>query len=136
MDTEATRTLVTKFLEARSSGDVEAIKGFLADDVVWTLPKSATFGPFEGRDKVAKALGGGVQAQLFDVSTMKREIRKMVVEGDTAMVQQRLTANTKEGGLYDNEYCWVYTCRDGKISQLTEYADTLNAAKMLGTLKR
>ena len=31
---------------------------------------------------------------------------------------------------YDNEYCWVYQCRDGKIAKIEEYADTLKAARI------
>ena len=135
MDTEATRSLVQQFIAARSAGDVEGIAELLADDAVWRLPVSATFGPFEGRDTVAKALGGGVTGTLFDMSTIRRDVHKMVVEGDTAVVQQRLSATTLQGREYVNEYCWVYTCRDGKITRLEEYADTLHAAQVFGTVK-
>jgi uncharacterized protein len=131
MDTEATRSLVQQFLTARAAGDVEAMAAVLADDAVWRLPKSATFGPFEGRDTVAKALGGGVTGTLFDMSTLRRDVHKVVVEGDTAVVQQQVSATTLQGREYVNEYCWVYTCRDGKIARLEEYADTLYASKVL-----
>jgi uncharacterized protein len=131
MDTQSTRSLVQQFLTARSAGDVEAMAAVLADDAVWRLPKSATFGPFEGRDTVAKALGGGVTGSLFDLSTLRRDVHKVVVEGDTAVVQQRVSATTLQGREYVNEYCWVYTCRDGKIAVLEEYADTLYASKVL-----
>jgi len=130
MDTEATRSLVQQFLAARTAGDVEGMAAVLADDAVWRLPQSATFGPFEGRDTVAKALGGGVTGTLFDLSTLRRDVRKMVVEGDTAVVQQRLSATTLKGREYVNEYCWVYTCRDGKVAVLEEYADTLYASRV------
>jgi ketosteroid isomerase-like protein len=134
MDTEATRTIVQQFLTARSAGDVDGMAAVLADDAVWRLPTSASFGPFEGRDKVAKALGGGVTGTLFDVSTIRRDVHKMVVDGDTAVVQQRLSATTLKGKEYVNEYCWVYTCRDGKVAVLEEYADTLHAARVFGTV--
>ena len=134
MDTESTRTLVQNFLEARSKGDLDGITAALADDARWLLPQSSTFGPFEGRDAVAKALGGGVSGSLFEPGTIKREIRKMVVEGDTAIVQQRLSARTRQGTDYVNEYCWVYTCRGGKIALLEEYADTLYAGRVFGTV--
>jgi uncharacterized protein len=135
MDTESTRSLVQQFLAARSAGDVEGIAVLLADDAVWRLPVSATFGPFEGRDVVAKALAGGVTGTLFDLSTLRRDVHKMVVDGDTAVVQQRLSATTLQGREYVNEYCWVYTCRDGKIALLEEYADTLHAARVFGMVK-
>jgi ketosteroid isomerase-like protein len=101
---------------------------------VWRLPASTTFGPFEGRDAVAKALAGGVAGTLFDMATVRRDVHKVVVEGDTAVVQQRLSATTVEGREYVNEYCWVYTCRDGKVALLEEYADTLHGARVFGTV--
>lgn len=134
MDTAATRNLLEQFLTARSSGDAAAITALLGEDAVWRLPKSANFGPFEGRDAVAKALAGGVTGTLFDMSTLRRDVHKVVVEGDTAVVQQRLSATTLQGREYINEYCWVYTCRDGKIVLLEEYADTLHAARVFGTV--
>jgi ketosteroid isomerase-like protein len=133
MDTQATRDLVEQFLTARSAADVEGITALLADDAVWQLPGSAAFGPYEGRAAVAKALTG-VSGSLFDASTIRREVHKMIVEGDTAVVQQRLSATTLKGREYINEYCWVYTCRDGKIARLEEYADTLHAARVFGTV--
>ncbi len=45
------------------------------------------------------------------------------------------SATTLQGREYVNEYCWVYTCRDGKIARLEEYADTLYTARVFGTLK-
>lgn len=135
MDTQATRILVQKFLAARVAGDREAIAALLADDASWRLPPTATFGPFIGREDVANALAGGVTGTIFDVSTIRRDVHKMIVEGDTAVVQQRLSATTLKGREYVNEYCWVYTCRDGKIALLEEYADTLLAARVFGTVE-
>jgi ketosteroid isomerase-like protein len=34
-----------------------------------------------------------------------------------------------------NEYCWVYTCRDGKIVKLDEFVDSFKAAKLFGMVK-
>lgn len=134
MDTDATRKLVQQLLAARSAGDVDGIAAVLADDAVWVLPPSSTFGPFEGRDVVAEALGGGVAGTLFDQSTVRRDVRRMVVDGDTAVVQLHLSATTLKGTEYVNEYCWVYTCRDGRIARLEEYADTLHAGRVFGTV--
>ena len=134
MDTESTRALVTQFLAARAAGDLAGITAALADDATWILPQSSTFGPFQGRDEVAKALGGGVSGTLFEAGSIRREVRKMVVEGDTAIVQQRLSARTRAGVDYVNEYVWVYTCRDGRIARLEEYADTLYAGRAFGTV--
>lgn len=134
MDTEATRSLAQRFIAARAAADVDGIAATLAPDAVWQPPLSAAIGPFNGRDAVSKALGGGVQATLFDVSTIRRDVRKLVVEGDTAVFQQRLSATTLAGKEYVNEYCWVLTCTDAGIVRLDEYADTLHGARVFGTV--
>jgi ketosteroid isomerase-like protein len=36
------------------------------------------------------------------------------------------------GEQYRNDYCWVYTCRDGLISQIRNFTDTLYADRLFG----
>ena len=135
MKTEDTRALIGRYLEARAANDAAALDALLTDDAEWHLPRSADAGPFIGREKVLEALTGGVSGKLFDLSTMKRDAWKVIVDGDTAAVQQKLSATTLKGAEYVNEYCWVYTCRDGKVARLVEYADTLHAGRVLGFVK-
>jgi ketosteroid isomerase-like protein len=135
MQTEETRALIARYLEARGANDAAALDSMLTDDAEWHLPVSAAAGPFVGREKVVEALTGGMSGKMFDLSTMKREPWKVIVDGDTAAVQQKLSATTLQGAEYINEYCWVYTCRDGKVARLVEYADTLHAGRILGWIK-
>ena len=135
METEATRELVRRFVDARAENDAATIAELLADDAAWYAPASANIGPFNGRDAVAQALTGGAAGAVLDVSTIRREVRSLIVDGDRAVVQQRLTAKARNGNDYANEYCWVYTCRDGKVQLLEEYADTLHAGRVFGWIK-
>ena len=54
---------------------------------------------------------------------------------DVKRVNPHVTAEMLEGGTYENEYAWRFTCADGKVTRLDEFADTLNAFKQLGLLK-
>src|SRR5215218_3204499 len=121
METEATRALINRFIEARATNDAAMLAELLADDAAWHAPASAQIGPFNGRDAVVKALTGGAAGSIVD--------------GDRAVVQQRLTATARNGNDYANEYCWVYTCRAGKVQLLEEYADTLHAGRVFGWVK-
>ena len=80
-------------------------------------------------------LTGGAIGRIFDLSTLKREVHHLIVEGDTAVALQRLTATTVKGVPYENEYAWVYHCRDGKIHRMDEYVDSFKAAKIFGMVK-
>lgn len=132
METEATRSLVKTYYDTLPTGDRKALASLLSQDVEWIPPESAPFEPVRGAHEVAKQLGGALVKAVFDTKTFSVKIHKMVVDGDTAVVQQTLSARTLAGNQYENEYCWVYTCADGKISRIEEYVDTWKAARILG----
>ena len=54
------------------------------------------------------------------------------MDGDTAVALESKTAMTHGGEYYANDYCWVYTCRDGLISQVRNFTDTLHADRVFG----
>ena len=93
-----------------------------------------TVGPMgttEGRDAVTRELGGETPKRIFDMKTFRLTIHRILADGDTAVVQHSISAKTRAGEQYDNEYCWVYHCRDGKIAKIEEYADTHKAARIM-----
>jgi ketosteroid isomerase-like protein len=132
MTSDETRDLVQRFLTTRAANDAEAMAPLLADDVTWQPPASMRLGPFHGRDRVVAALTGGAVGKFLDVSTIRRDVHKLVVDGDTAVALQRMEARTVGGDEYVNEYAWVYTCAGGRITRLDEYADSLHAARLFG----
>ncbi len=134
METNETRELVERYYTALTTGDRDTLMDCLDPDVVWEPPGTANVGKTVGATEVARALGSRVVKETFDITKpFGLDIRKMIVEGDTAVVQQRLTATAKAtGNDYDNQYCWVYTCDEGRITYMEEYADTLYAARQMG----
>jgi hypothetical protein len=130
--TERTRRLVADFFEARISGDRARLIELLADDVCWQVPACfADRAPPTGRDAIATQLAGR-GAGVYDPATFEITPRCIIADGDTAAARHRLTAMTLAGVPYDNEYCWVFTCRDGRIARLEEYTDTLTLARAWG----
>ena len=134
METDETRTLIETYYKALTTGDRETVASLVADDCLWLPPATAPFDPVEGGEAVVAELTGDVLKRTFDLSKpFNLEVRSMIVDGERAVVQQRLTATAKAtGAAYDNQYCWVYTCRDGKIVHMEEYADTLLASQVMG----
>src|SRR5215831_5269331 len=74
---------------------------------------------------------GGRDAQADVRHAFRLNIHRILADGDTAVVQHSISAKTRAGEQYDNEYCWVYHCRDGKIAKIEEYADTHKAARIM-----
>jgi len=136
MSTEETRTLIEDFYTALRTANRARLLELLAPDAVWIPPVSAPVARTEGAEAIVDALGGQIVRDMFDLSQpFALEVRRTVVDGDVAVVQQRLTATAKAtGNAYDNQYCWVYVCRDGRIAELEEYADTIVAGRAMGFL--
>ena len=111
---------------------MEKLASLFDEDVEWTPPETVPFGAIKGRAAVAKALGRDVPGQIFDMKTFKLDVHRILVDGSIAVVQQHLSAKTLDGTQYENEYCWIYHCRDGRIAKIEEYVDTHKAAKIMG----
>ena len=106
----------------------------MSDDVVLIPPIGfREVGTIVGCAAVAEKLSGKTAGDdsILNFNTVKRTLTKLVVEGDTAVAFFSLTAEKAAGGTYNNEYVWGYTCADGKVIRLDEYADTLHASKQL-----
>ena len=97
METEETRDVIRRFVEARASNDAATIDALLTDDAVWAAPKSVDIGPFEGRETVVTARTGGAAGKLLDLDTVKRDVRSIIVDGDRNAVAL-LFAGGDQGG--------------------------------------
>jgi hypothetical protein len=130
--TQETRQLIARFLEAHERADVEAMRELITSDATWHLPPSAGVGPFIGAEQVSAAMAGAAADNWLDVATIKRAVNGIVVDGDTAVAMESKTATTHSGERYLNDYVWVYTCRDGLISGIRNFTDTLHADRVFG----
>jgi len=132
MKTEQTRALIETYYAALEALDRDAIAPLLAEDVVLRMAETVPSDPVVGRRPVSGAVSQKGLATICDISTFVMTVHHTTVDGDTAVVQQRHSVKTLEGKQYENEYCWVYTCRDGVIVDMLEYADTWKAAQVFG----
>ena len=131
MQTEETRALITSYYETLPTGDRDKLASLLTEDVEGYPPESAPLEVVRGREAVTRELGGDTPKRIFDMKTFRLNIHRILADGDTAVVQHSISAKTRQGQQYDNEYCWVYHCRAGQIARIEEYADTHKAARIM-----
>lgn len=130
METQASRQWVLDYCRALQS-DPSALAKILADDVVWSPPRSAPVdGPFRGRDRFSKARKEA-GARFFDLAGMQVTTKKVVADGDTVVVLQSLAGKALNGRDYSNGYVWVFTCANGKIVRMDEHTDTLRFQRIV-----
>jgi ketosteroid isomerase-like protein len=125
------RAVVAAFGRARDAHDGDAVRALLADDVVHVMPASFAPEPVVGAAAVATGLTSGM-GRYFDVDSVRRETTRVTLGDELAVVEQRMTSQTRDGRPFANSYVWIFEFRSGKISRLTEHADTLRAARTFG----
>lgn len=60
------------------------------------------------------------------------DLRAVVAEGETVVVEERMRATLASGRSYDNDYCFVFVVRDGRIHRVREYMDTRRGLEQFG----
>ncbi len=125
MDTAASKALVLDYYRSLGKGDQSALSKIVADDFEWVPPQSAPLkGPFRGRDNVLTAMFEAGK-RFFRMDTAKTETLKIVAEGDTVVVRQRMSCTAVNGRPYQNDYVWIFTCKNGQITRMEEHTDSL-----------
>lgn len=125
-DAQANKDIVARFFATFSSGNVPALLDAMADGGSWEVMGTlegmsgrydkATFGPL-----VAGA------AALYKSGALQIRPLSMIAEGDKVAVEARGFAELADGRVYQPDYHFVVTVRDGKVFEVREYMDTLHA---------
>jgi ketosteroid isomerase-like protein len=120
---------------ARALGNVAAMQQLYADDVRWTLPVSLgrIGGTHVGKDAVI-AFNKTSLGPYRKPSDIKVEIHDEIIgQGGVSMARftcRSTVAATDE--TYENEYMLLVRGRDGKITEIFEYLDTLKVMQYEG----
>ncbi|MFB0612031.1 nuclear transport factor 2 family protein [Aurantiacibacter poecillastricola] len=124
--------LVLDFFEVLSSGDLEKLRGFYHDKSTWEpkVKDIAGSGRHVGMDIIDKFLAP--VRGMFEPGDPKVHVQTMFSAGDFVCVESRSTGKTADGKVYENDYCWVFEVRDGKIDAMREYMDSHYTAKLFG----
>lgn len=117
------RELVRSIMDDLARADRGPLFDAMADDVTWRWMGVSTWSrTFEGKKQVIDTLFGGVDATLNDASS--DEVHEIFADGDHVVVEHTGRNETPDGRQYNNNYCWVFTIRDGLIREVREYMDT------------
>jgi ketosteroid isomerase-like protein len=114
-----------------SRGNGQPFLDALADDAEWTVIGSTGWSKtYRGKDQILNELIAPLRRVL--APPRKSHALHMIAEGNMVAVQGQGENTTRDGRKYDNTYCWVFAFRDGRITAVTEYADTELMRSVLG----
>ena len=122
------KTVLHRYVAAVQRGDAGTMRASFTDDASWTvaagdLPIAGTWrGPGAILDDfLALAL------DYFEPGSVSLEITNMIAEGDQVVLQWTTRARTRAARDYENDCIAVFTIKDGRITAVREYMDTLYA---------
>ena len=125
----ANKEIATKFLQALGSGDVEALRSVVSNDVVAiTAGYSKVSGPRD-HDLILRICAAMPQ---ITQSGIEFEILHATAEDDRVAVEVQGHSTMLDGKPYNNQYHFLFFIRNGKIHKLMEYLDNQLADDVLG----
>lgn len=123
MSTDANKALLRQIFDATARGDGRPFVAALAEDVVWTIIGETDWSRiYSGRHEVLSQLLGPLADQLDGANVIVAD--RMLAEGDHVAVEGHGENRTRSNKPYHNRYCWIIRIVDGKMAEITEYADT------------
>jgi len=125
---ERNKVTVVRFINAMSEGDAAAADECLAPDAVAVTKGFSKFTGSTPRDDIV-ALVGSMKALM--PTGLRARIGTVIAEGDFVAAEFEGDALTGDGVPYRNQYCMMFTLRDGKIVRSHEYFCTRHAEEAL-----
>lgn len=120
--------VLRRYLEAFP--DVEAVGAHLHDSVAFELFSPAT-GPRTGRERIMGGLAKEFRT-IYHPDSFHLEVLLVFGDEKHAAAKFRITADTRFGVPYTNDYAVLARVVDGLIVEGWEWVDTAGAAAQLG----
>lgn len=125
---EANKQVALDFLTAMSDADAEGQARCLAPDAV---TNTKGFGKVSGTRTREMMLATTAAFKEIVPTGFRPKIHRVIAEGDTVVLEFEGNAVLSNGAPYCNQYVFIFTFRDGKITQLDEYFCTVLADEVI-----
>jgi ketosteroid isomerase-like protein len=126
------KDFVSQLFHCWEQGDGQSFFDALAEDVRWTAIGDT---PISGTYKSRAEYFEKVYHPLFALFTgpVRCQVRKIIVEGDTVVVQWHGETPTRSGRPYIQEYCWVIRVEGETIKEVYGYFDTAAVIELVSS---
>jgi len=127
MSTQDNVRIVKEFFAAIGSSDKQRLLALCAEDIEWIIPGEwAWAGTLRGHS----ALINFLQKAPETVEILTSEHREFVAQGDRVVVFGVATGRVKATNrTFEDHFVFSITVRNGKLSNIREYIDTLALAR-------
>lgn len=135
MPADDMKAAVVDIFTALAADEIDAALSHMADDVSWfshgMMPQGLS-GQRLGKEATGKYLEKLSRAFV----DRKRDIaiQHIYREGNVVICETRVRGRLRNGGLYENDYGYVFDFLNGRVAQVREYFDSLIAAEAFAGL--
>ena len=134
MSVEENRELIEKWYIALEQGDFETIYNMHHDDVVYNmLGNTPVSGRIYGKDACCNGMIGEklLEKLVSDKVQFSKKWKIIAAENDRVVGMMQGGGPTKNGEMYEQTYCEIFTIKDNKIIELHAFFDTVLIEKCL-----
>lgn len=132
MTVEDNKRVVREFCDHFRKSNAEGLIDAMTDDATWWVNGKPHLFPSSGtktKEEAAKMFRNMLSAYT---DGLDMRIVSIIGEGDIVAAETRSHAITKTGKVYENEYAFLFTIRDGKVAKVREYTDLLHVKEVFG----
>jgi ketosteroid isomerase-like protein len=124
------KRIIEQAFAGLARADATAFLDAMADEITWIIMgQSRVSGRYEGKAAIQNKL---VPTLFSNFATdYRNNAEEIIADRDRVVVLARGEVKTVRGEDYNNEYCFVFRMRDGKIVEVREYYDTALAEARL-----
>ena len=124
------KDFVTRLFERWEHGDMKNFFDAVSDDVRWTVSGHTPLsGVYTSKAEYFEKCYRPLMSRLN--GTTRCQVRRIMAEGDTVVVQWRGETPTHSGQPYAQEYCWVIRVDGEMITEVHGYFDTAAVLELL-----
>ena len=132
MSIEENVQIVKDAFAAIGRGDMQAVQALCAEDIEWIIPGKDW--PLAGTRRGHAELADLFQTHSKTVETSFSEAREFVAQGDRVLVvgfsRGKIKATNRT---FEDHFVFAITIRNGKVTNIREYIDTLALARVCET---
>ncbi|HYP28825.1 MAG TPA: nuclear transport factor 2 family protein [Blastocatellia bacterium] len=124
MSLEQNKKIASEFFALFSASDVAGALDLMTDDATWWIagkPEQMPVAGAHSKEQIARLLHNMV-GQL--PNGLKMTVKGVIAEGDKVALEAESYGELRNGRIYNQQYHFVLTLRDGRISAIKEYLDT------------
>ncbi len=131
MSIEDNKKLVTEFFDCFGKKEVDVAMNMMADDGTWWIGGDVKMLPIAGL-KTKAAMREILEKFVPNTVDGLKIIPKLITaEGDRVAYEAISRADFPSGFVYENEYHFLVTVKNGKIFSVKEYLDPFQTAQMI-----